>query len=280
MSNDSGLIPQPSAKIQHFQFEGDTLIAILIEGEGVAVPIRVVCDALGIDLDTQSQRLREHEVLSRGLRVVRAPVEGRVRSVMALHLKYLGFWLATITPGLVREDVRPKLVIYQLELVEIISRLFTPQASDAITPPASGTLSPLEQRLIEAINEVRLAREAILASRQETQQELQGQSARIIVIEGLLDEIQARLAQEPISAAQQAVIKNAIQMLADRYKKRTQRDIFARLFTEFSIELGTPKYAMLPAGKYEAALEWIRRKAASLLPDEPDVIPPLQETFL
>jgi hypothetical protein len=148
MSSDSGPAPQPPAKIQQFQFEGDTLVAIYIEGEGIAVPIRVVCDALGIDLDTQSQRLREHEVLSRGLRVVRAPVEGRVRSVMALHLKYLGFWLATITPGLVREDVRPKLVAYQLELVEIISRLFTPQASDAITAPTRGALSPLEQRLM------------------------------------------------------------------------------------------------------------------------------------
>jgi hypothetical protein len=52
------------------------------------------------------------------------------------------------------------------------------------------------------------------------------------------------------------------------------------LFGQFCADLGTPKYGLLPAGKYDAALEWIRQKATELLPDDPDALPPLQESLL
>ena len=44
--------------------------------------------------------------------------------------------------------------------------------------------------------------------------------------------------------------------------------------------MGTPKYALLPAGKYDAALTWLRERAAELLPDDADALPPLQEKLL
>jgi hypothetical protein len=40
------------------------------------------------------------------------------------------------------------------------------------------------------------------------------------------------------------------------------------------------KYALLPAGKYDAALSWLHERAAELLPDDADALPPLQEKLL
>lgn len=37
---------------------------------------------------------------------------------------------------------------------------------------------------------------------------------------------------------------------------------------------------MLPTGRYEDALTWLRNRAAELLPDDPDALPPLQERLL
>ncbi len=71
MSDAGEPLPRQRAKVQEIPFEEDQLIAVILEGEGVAVPVREICRTLGLDIDTQSARLREHEVLSQGLRVVR-----------------------------------------------------------------------------------------------------------------------------------------------------------------------------------------------------------------
>jgi hypothetical protein len=281
VSDDAGLAPQEEASIKEFEFRGDSLIAVMLQGEGVVVPTRVVCDALGLDAEAQARRLREHAVLSRGLRIVRVPVQGRVRSVLAIHQRYIGFWLATIPPNQVGDAVREKLIAYQLELVEIISRIFSPQLVQPPLPAGGDSLTTaLQQRLIDALAEVRLAREALLAAQHETQSQLQSHEARLSVVEGVMDDLQSQLVSQPITAAQQAVIKTAIQHLASRYRRKTGQDIFARLFTQFCVDLGTPKYALLPAGKYEDALDWLRRQAATLLPGDRDALPPLQEPLL
>lgn len=279
--SDASAEPQEEASIKEFEFRGDSLIAVMLQDEGVMIPTRVVCDALGLDAEAQARRLREHEVLSRGLRIVRVPVQGRVRAVLAIHQRYVGFWLATIPPSQVRDEVREKLVAYQLELVEIISRIFSPQLAQVPLPGTSDSVTTaLQQRLIDALAEVRLARESLLAAHQQTQSQLQSHEERLSVVEGMMDELQLQLVSHPITAAQQAVIKTAIQHLAARYRRKTGQDIFARLFTQFCVDLGTPKYALLPAAKYDDALAWLRTQAQTLLPDDPDSLPALQQPLL
>jgi hypothetical protein len=97
MSDSQALQPLPH--IEPFEFHGDALIAVIVDGHEVALPIRSVCGALGLDTQSQSERLREHDVLSQGLRIVKIPVGSRVQSVLAINRRYLAFWLATITPA-------------------------------------------------------------------------------------------------------------------------------------------------------------------------------------
>lgn len=70
---------QPLPHIEPFVFHGDALIAVIVDGHEVALPIRSVCGALGLDTQIQSERLREHDVLSQGLRIVKIPVGNRVQ---------------------------------------------------------------------------------------------------------------------------------------------------------------------------------------------------------
>jgi hypothetical protein len=129
--------------------------------------------------------------------------------------------------------------------------------------------------------ELRLLREAMVAAQQRTVEQITVHDGRIETIESLLDDLQQQFSgQTTITAQQQEVIKRSIQRLAKRYKQRTGQEMFARLFGQFCIDLGTPKYSLLPAKKYPDALAWLRNKAAELLPDEPDVLPPLQESLL
>ncbi|MFL5806159.1 MAG: phage antirepressor N-terminal domain-containing protein [Roseiflexaceae bacterium] len=281
MSDASERLPRPRAKVQEIPFEEDRLIAVILEGEGIAVPVREICRTLGLDIDTQSARLREHEVLSQGLRVVRIRYGDRIRSVVAILHKYIPFWMATITPGLVAEHVRPKLVRYQIELVDLLAAIYGGEQQGALPAPADTMTTALQQRLVDAITEVRLAREALLAAQQEVREQIDSHEIRLTTAEGLMDELQAQIASHTtITAAQREVIQRAIKRIAVRYEQRTGKDVFGLLFSQFCVDLGTPKYGLLPAGKYDAALDWLRQKAAEYLPNDPDALPPLQEALL
>ena len=269
------------ARFEEVRFDNDQFLAVILEEDGVAVPVRTICQALGLDIDSQSAKLREHEVLSQGLRVVRVPRGRQLTSVVAILHKYIPFWLATIVPGQVKAAARPKLVRYQIELVDILAALYGGELRMALPVTADATLAALQQRVADALLEVRLAREALLASQQRTEEQLQSHEVRIGAVEGLMDELQQQLAgHTTITGPQQEVIKRAIQRIATRYKRRTGQEIYGKLFAQFCIDMGTPKYALLPAGKYDAALTWLRERAAELLPDDADALPPLQEKLL
>ena len=281
MSDMDERLPRKRTQVQEVQFDEDRLLAVILEGEGVAVPVREICQALGLDIDSQSARLREHEVLSQGLRVVRIRYGDRMRSIVALLHKYIPFWMATITPGLVGEHVRPKLIRYQIELVDLLAAIYGGEQRDVLPVAADAATTALQRRLIDAITEVRLAREALLAAHQETQAQLSSHEVRLTAVEGLMDELQEQIATHTtITAAQREVIQRSIKRIATRYERRMSKDIFGLLFSQFCIDLGTPKYGLLPAGKYDDALTWLRRKALEYLPDDPDALPPLQEALL
>lgn len=292
MDDDTLNLPTSLTRVQTVEFEGDRLTAVILEGEGVAVPVREYCTALGLDVDAQSARLREHEVLSRGLRVVRVRVGDRMRSVVAILHKYVPFWLATITPGLVKEGVREKLVRYQIEVAEILAGIYGGTADADRRPAGEETLDPLRLRLAEAIREVRLARDALIESRQQTLAEqhhlaqrvedrLDGQALRFDAMEGVIDALREQIATHTtITGPQQEHLSRSIRHLAQRYQRKTGQAIYDRLFSQFRIDLATPRYDALPAGRYNDALFWLRQRAADLLPDDPDALPPQQEALL
>jgi hypothetical protein len=150
----------------------------------------------------------------------------------------------------------------------------------------------LHQRLAAALAELRATRSALLAAHRRTDETLQEQDVRLTNVEhllherltavqGQLDETQQRLLdQVKITAAQQAVIRRAIERLGSRYQQRSGKEIYGLLHARFCAELGTPRYDALPARKYDAALRWLRDRAAEYLPDDPDALPPLQESLL
>lgn len=77
--------PSPFRAVDHVDFYGDQVTAVLVEVEGqqpVYVPVRPLCDYLGLTWPGQYERIKNHPVLSAGLRGVRVtltPEGGRQR---------------------------------------------------------------------------------------------------------------------------------------------------------------------------------------------------------
>jgi hypothetical protein len=288
MSDRFDDLPQRNARIEHVQFAGDEIIAVVLEGEGVAVPILLVCTALGIDSRSQIDRLRGHDVLAQALRFIKVPLGGRLRSVVSILHTHIAFWLATITPSQVNEAVRPKLVRYQQELVVVLGALYGPQPLALPTttqqlPAGEASIAPLPSPSLPAVvEELRAMRDTLLAAirgNQTVTKEVADLSARMQSVEDVVEELRQIV---PVTPAQAAYLQQTIKALAQRVQQRTRttHNTYERLFAQFKLDMGIPRYDALPSTRYDDALAWLRHKAQELLPNDPDALPPLQETLL
>lgn len=126
-----------------FAFHGDSLAVVRLPDGDVAVSLRALCDALGLDFSGQLQRLRrvsEPEDGSAGSRwatVGTAPMvaaDGKVRDLLILPRRSIPMWAATVDASRVAEEVRPKLVAYQDDAAEALARAFLPGVAPASQP--------------------------------------------------------------------------------------------------------------------------------------------------
>jgi P22_AR N-terminal domain/ORF6C domain len=290
-------LPQRRPRVEMITFDGDALVAVVLHGEGVAVPVRTICLALGLDVQSQSDRLRNHDVLARGLRIVKVPVDSQLRSVVAILHDYIPFWLGTITPSLVRDEIREKLVHYQLELKDLLNAVYGSDAALAASGESAASIQGMQRQVRAALHELRLLRAQLLETQQTLADHLATQDLRITNIEGVLDARLGELARQidvqqeqlveqealiaehtPITPAQTATIKRMVQSIAKRYQKKHDVDVFARIYGEFSFAMRIPSYDKLPARQYDAALAWLRAKADDM--GVPDAVPGVQEKLL
>lgn len=111
-------------ELQTVNFAGAELDCVHDERDGeVYVSLRRVCESLGIDHSSQFRKLREyHWATIVNLTMVAG--DGRARELSMINLDTLGMWLATISPGRVSDEARPKVILYQAECVRVLRRHF------------------------------------------------------------------------------------------------------------------------------------------------------------
>jgi hypothetical protein len=275
-------LQQPRHEIVEFQ--GDRLIAVVLEGDGVAVPVRMMCESIGLDTETQVAQLRAHPVLSAGLRIVNVAISGRVRSVVALIHHRIPFWLATISPHLVNDQTRPKLIRYQEELADILARLFYGEATGQAVVSAHPEIAALQRQLDATVLDLRRLREAIIAEQQRLNTSVQDTQQQLTSLSEIVTELETVI---PASPSQAEYIQRTINRLAKRlYQRRgkdnrqTEDNLYQLLFGQFKVDMRIPRYDALPRRDYNKAMSWLQEKAATLLPDDPDALPPHQEQLL
>lgn len=99
-------------------FHGDELLAAQDEG-GVWVPLKRMCEALGVSMQGQHARLQT-KAWATIKPILTVGDDGKDREMFALHLDSVPMWLATIEPSRVDESVRAKLVVYQRECAAVL----------------------------------------------------------------------------------------------------------------------------------------------------------------
>jgi hypothetical protein len=148
---------------------------------------------------------------------------------------------------------------------------------------APGPLSTdLHAQYGEVVRQLRVLQQTLLSlttGQRAIQDKVDSIDTRLMTVEDVVEDLRQI---QKISAAQAEYLQRAIKRIATRYQQRTKTDanMYERLFAQFKIDMGIPRYDALPAKEYAKALAWLREQAVRLLPNDPDALPPLQEQLL
>lgn len=110
-------------QIAEVDFHGDTVQAVQ-DGRGVWVPLKRVCEALGVDAKGQRTKLETKAWAVKEMISATGP-DGKNYRMFCVHLKSLPMWLANIDENKVKADIKPKLQRYQIECADALAEHFT-----------------------------------------------------------------------------------------------------------------------------------------------------------
>ncbi|MFG6385456.1 MAG: phage antirepressor N-terminal domain-containing protein [Muribaculaceae bacterium] len=107
------------------KINGVEIVAVDHDGE-IYVPIKPICDAIGIDYKTQHEKISDDDFLAPTMGIIpTVAADGKIREMCCLQLRYVYGWLATINPGKVAESARDAVILYRRECYEVLYEHFT-----------------------------------------------------------------------------------------------------------------------------------------------------------
>lgn len=102
-------------------------VAIVVIGEQEKmVPIKPICEALGIDYKTQHEKITNHYLLGSTMgNVPTVAADGKQREMACIPFKYVFGWLFSINAANVKEEIRTTVEKYQAECYDALYNYFT-----------------------------------------------------------------------------------------------------------------------------------------------------------
>lgn len=242
-------------------FYDDEILAVRVEAGTVFVPIRPMCDQLGLSWSGQRERINRDPVLAEvfaGVRVTRTPGSGGGAQVMqCLPLDYLNGWLFGINASRVKEGIRDSLIRYQRECYQVLARAFIhPSEESGLTPTSAALVQVREMGL--AI--VRMAEELIalesrtvrVETRLEKAAEVVGQMGR------RLTAVEQQVRSGKMTEEQASEIKKRVNLIAQAMTEvEPGKSHFQGVYAALGEETGTTSYKSIPPKGYEAAVEFL-----------------------
>lgn len=110
------------------KINGVDIVTVDREGE-IFVPIKPICEAIGIDVDAQRNKLNADEFFNSTTAIITAvAADDKEREMYCIRLRDVYGWLATINPGKVASDARAAVTRYRRECYDVLYAHFNESA--------------------------------------------------------------------------------------------------------------------------------------------------------
>lgn len=241
-------------------FYDDELVAMRAEDGHVYVSVRHLCEAIGLGRRGQVRRIQRQAVLAKGHYMGDMMTPKGVRPANWLRVDLVPLWLSGVDASRVRDDIRPKIERFQEEAAKVLWEAFQEGRLTA-TPSLEEMLrseSPAAQAYKMAMAIAELARNQLLfESRVER---------RIDDHEQRLEHLEAKIDQptRTISSGQASQISQAVKAIAMELSKRSGRNEYGGVYGELYRRFEITSYKLLPASRFDEAMEFLNEWFGSL----------------
>jgi len=257
---ENALVPMEQKQVV---FYDDEITAVLVQigsDEKVYVPIRPICDFLGVSWTGQRRRINRDAVLSGEVRSVNVtftePARTRQISMLCLPLDFVSGFLFGINPDRTRPEIKDKLVRYQRECYKVLAEAF--REGRLTEDPGFDELlagdTPAAQAYKIAAAIMKMARQQLML---ETQ--LESHATKLIDHEQRLEDIEATLGDTGrfVTPDQAMQISQAVKAIATEIQKRTKKNEYGAIYGQLYREFGITSYKQLPVNRFDQAMDWL-----------------------
>jgi hypothetical protein len=263
-------------------FYEDEITAVLVvedDEQEVYVPVRPICDFLGIDWSSQRRRINRDPVLSEvtmSVVITATDIDAQSRrpqtsSMLCLPLDFLNGWLFGVSAQRVKPEFRERVITYQRECYKILADAFqkTQEEETAVTP----NIAALQQ--VKALGQalINLAEEQIEQEIRLSQTEQRLDQA-VVVVGDLTKRVEAVESQlgdpgRKVTPVQATDVSQAVKAVAMALSKASGRNEYGGVYGELYRRYEVPSYRELPASKYEDVMTWLNDWLQSITSDQP-----------
>lgn len=257
-------------------FYDDEVTAVRLQDGSVFIPVRPICETLGLDWSAQYRRITNDLVLgdvAMSVAVTTTDIEKGSRrpltsEMICLPLDYLNGWLFGVNAKRVKDEIRDRLVRYQKECYQVLNEAFQDgrltTETDVDVEALLAQDSPAAQAYQIAMAVVRMARQQlIMEARLETAVSTLSEHGE------RLDQLEAAVGGEHVTETQAAQISQAVKTVAIAIGNKTKRNEFGGVYGELYRKYGITSYKMLPARKFEEAMNFLTEWHQNVAGDAP-----------
>lgn len=240
----------------------DEVTAVMVDIDGqhtVYVPIRPLCDYLGLDWSSQRKRLNRDQVLSESLRSVvimttdlpSDSTRPRTSEMICLPLSLVNGWLFGVDANRVKPELKQKILVYQRECYNVLAAAFL---NTDIAPSTSA-----EQRILIQVRETALAiaemaqQQLALTTRLDKAAIVVGEHGRRITT--LEQQLAPRNAITDEQAADIAETVKALALLMGEHDK--SKSHFQQIFSELYRRFRVSSYKLIRQSQYQLVMAFL-----------------------
>ncbi len=281
--------------------EGDEVLAVRAEDGTIYLPLRPMCESLGLSYRPQRRRIQRDPSLEEGIREMRLETGGGRQATPCLRLSVVPYWLSTVEVSRVQPDLQDKLLTYKRWVIDKVFEAFQRETgvgpARAVAVPATRDDDTLT---LVHIRDMGLAIAAFAEQQIAFQEEQRAQDWRIGTLEeghgqlaarldraagvvgGLVRSVKAleqRIAPGNVIAEEQAAeVSDRVKTVAEALTARdvtagaAPRNWYGSIYRALYKRYNVSGYRLIRQEQYADVLSWLGdfHKAASSAPQTND----------
>ncbi|MEI6043244.1 MAG: phage antirepressor N-terminal domain-containing protein [Chloroflexota bacterium] len=269
---------------------GDTLTAAQMSDGSIYLPLRVLCETLGLDRAAQVRRIKRDEALREDLHEFLVETETGPREAQFLRLEVVPYWLSGVTISKVKPELRDKLLAYKRWVVRKVYEAFMSELGNEIQPSTNMqnltnlrelglalaqlaeeqmALEHRQQLITNSQHSLSQQQDATASEVAELKERINNASTVVGKALARIKRLEDRTAAGIITEEQASEISLAVKQVAGELARREQKESnpYQRVFQTLYQRYGVSSYKQIPAQKFSEAMGWLNEWYQSLLPN-------------